>query len=207
MNYEKIYSQMVERAKSRILVGYQEKHHIIPKCMGGNNESENIVALTAEEHYLVHLLLVRIYPDNIKLVYAANRMACNNRKKYSIARKWYSNTTRGLKKSGPHKKAISEAKKQNIEFCGQWYRGWDELKTKTGVTRHLYLKYGDRPELLMMVGKRSIWQKPKGIDEQMKRNISETRRKTALGRTWYNNGEKEFFLRSNPKNLQKGRLK
>ena len=30
MNYQKIYSQIIERAKNRQLEGYKEKHHILP---------------------------------------------------------------------------------------------------------------------------------------------------------------------------------
>jgi hypothetical protein len=39
--------------------------------MGGGNDSENIVALTAEEHYVAHQLLAKMYPTNPGLVSAA----------------------------------------------------------------------------------------------------------------------------------------
>jgi hypothetical protein len=65
MDYQRIYNQIIERAKSRQLSEYIEKHHIIPKCMGGSNKKENIVELTAREHFIVHWLLSRIYPDHI----------------------------------------------------------------------------------------------------------------------------------------------
>lgn len=72
MNYLVIYNSLINRAKLRKTVyGYSEKHHVIPKCLGGSNEPENIVVLTAEEHYLAHQLLVRIHPDEPKILYAA----------------------------------------------------------------------------------------------------------------------------------------
>jgi hypothetical protein len=40
--------------------GYFEKHHVIPKCLGGSNDPSNIVHLTAREHFICHLLLVKI---------------------------------------------------------------------------------------------------------------------------------------------------
>jgi hypothetical protein len=46
--------------------------------MGGNNSKDNLVYLTAEEHYVAHQLLVKIYPDNHKLIYAANMMCTNS---------------------------------------------------------------------------------------------------------------------------------
>lgn len=73
MNYKKHYDVLIERSKNRTLTGYTEKHHILPKCMGGTDANHNIVSLTPEEHYVAHQLLVKIY--NIpSLVYAANMM-------------------------------------------------------------------------------------------------------------------------------------
>jgi len=41
--------------------GYVERHHITPRCMGGCDTHENIVALTAREHFIAHALLARIH--------------------------------------------------------------------------------------------------------------------------------------------------
>jgi hypothetical protein len=82
MNYQKIYDQLIDRGKSRVLENcYFETHHIVPRCMGGNDEKENLIDLLPEEHFIVHLLLVKIYPDESKLIYAANMMS--NFKKYT----------------------------------------------------------------------------------------------------------------------------
>lgn len=72
MNYQRIYGQIVDRAKTRVLEKeiYREKHHIIPKCLGGSDDKENLVELTAREHFLCHWLLARIYPNNSKIRYA-----------------------------------------------------------------------------------------------------------------------------------------
>ena len=83
MDYKRIYNQLIERAKTRTLEGYKEKHHIIPKCLGGNNSKENLVELTAREHFLCHLLLIEIYPRNIELIYAVSMMShIKNRKEF-----------------------------------------------------------------------------------------------------------------------------
>lgn len=67
MNYQAIYNNLIERGKSRTLEGYCEKHHITPRCMGGNDNPENLVKLTAREHFIAHRLLTKIYPSNNKL--------------------------------------------------------------------------------------------------------------------------------------------
>jgi hypothetical protein len=73
MNYIKIYNNLIERAKNRNIIGYCEKHHILPKCLGGLNLN-NIVKLTAREHFIAHMLLCRIYLNNKKLLYSLWRL-------------------------------------------------------------------------------------------------------------------------------------
>ena len=77
MNYQKLYDSIVTRAKSRELQGFKERHHIVPKCMGGDDSSDNIAELTAKEHFLCHKLLVFIHPSNIGLWHAYNMMSVN----------------------------------------------------------------------------------------------------------------------------------
>jgi hypothetical protein len=76
MNYPLIYKSLIEsRVISPTPSSYYEKHHIIPKSHGGLNSSENIVKLTAREHYLAHWLLSKIYPNCHKMLNAFSIMA------------------------------------------------------------------------------------------------------------------------------------
>lgn len=81
MDYLKIYNSIVERGKNRIITGYTETHHIIPKCIGGTDDTWNLVKLTAREHFICHLLLCEIYPKNSKLRFALWNM-CNVKRDY-----------------------------------------------------------------------------------------------------------------------------
>ena len=74
MNYTRIYNALINRAKSRDLNEYYEKHHIVPRCLGGSDDITNLVKLTPEEHYLAHQLLVKMYPESNSLIYAATMM-------------------------------------------------------------------------------------------------------------------------------------
>jgi hypothetical protein len=78
MNYIKLYEKIIDNAecqnriKTKNGIKY-EKHHIIPKSLGGKNNSGNLVLLTPKEHYLCHKLLVEIYkntPYSNKMYYA-----------------------------------------------------------------------------------------------------------------------------------------
>lgn len=82
MNYKKIYDSLMssrmeikELRKGEKKIGkYFERHHITPVCMGADSSrklsSDNIVLLTAKEHFIAHLILAEIYPDNYEIVYA-----------------------------------------------------------------------------------------------------------------------------------------
>jgi hypothetical protein len=74
MNYLEIYNKLVRKAQARSVDSYTERHHIIPRCIGGTDDKENIVRFTPEEHFLAHQLLVKIYPNEPKLVLAVRYM-------------------------------------------------------------------------------------------------------------------------------------
>lgn len=80
MNYKNHYDRLIEKAKARDkLNGYYECHHIVPKCLGGSDDFSNLVYLTAEEHYVAHQLLVKIYPNVYAISYSALLMTRSTR--------------------------------------------------------------------------------------------------------------------------------
>lgn len=79
MNYSHHYNQLIKNANKRNTDVYTESHHIIPRCMGGSDEKTNLVNLTPEEHYVAHQLLIKIYPENRKLIYAAVMMCVSSK--------------------------------------------------------------------------------------------------------------------------------
>ena len=64
--YTRWYYNIIQQAQSRILPPdvYVEKHHIIPKSLGGNNTKLNIAKLTPREHFVCHLLLTKMTDGN-----------------------------------------------------------------------------------------------------------------------------------------------
>lgn len=74
MNYSLHYTKLIERSRLRVLDDYTERHHIVPRCLGGTDDKSNIAVLTAEEHFVAHQLLVKMYPGNRDLIYAAQMM-------------------------------------------------------------------------------------------------------------------------------------
>ncbi len=74
MDYKKIYDNLIKDAlKNPKKDLYKETHHIIPKCMGGTNDKNNLVKLTARQHFIAHWLLYKIYKTS-NLVHAWHSM-------------------------------------------------------------------------------------------------------------------------------------
>ena len=119
MNYQRHYDLLIERAIARVLSGYAEVHHVIPSCLGGSDGKVNLVQLTAEEHYVAHQLLIKIYPDNKKLAYAAQAMTSGNafqsmsgrakNKLFGWVRTRYAEAQKGRVKSAEERANIAEA--------------------------------------------------------------------------------------------------
>jgi len=82
MNYQNIYNNLILKAQSRASSRIQASqlfplvhgHHIIPKCMGGPDINSNIVYFTPREHFIAHVLLIKIYPNHFGLLQAIKLM-------------------------------------------------------------------------------------------------------------------------------------
>lgn len=85
MNYKQIYRNIVVRGQTNRNLPYTEKHHIIPKCKGGADDEANLTYLSAREHYICHLLLTRMHPEDEKLKYAFWCMVSMNNRKYKVS--------------------------------------------------------------------------------------------------------------------------
>ncbi|AVO22872.1 homing endonuclease [Erwinia phage vB_EamM-Bue1] len=86
MNYLHVHDKLIMRSQKRELPAsvYIERHHIIPKSMGGSNLVENIAVLTAREHFIVHKLLARAFPEN--KLYKMGFQLIVNRSKHTRSR-------------------------------------------------------------------------------------------------------------------------
>lgn len=120
--YSKWYDSIISHARTHVncrTTGRYEKHHIIPKSMGGTDDSDNLVKLTPREHFICHLLLIKMTDGRnlFKMVAALNLMVNNTNKrlgrvkvtnrKYDASR-FYKIVTF----SEEHRRKISEAAKK-----------------------------------------------------------------------------------------------
>ena len=77
MKYDDFISNILN-TRGRFACGeeYHERHHIVPRCLGGTDDKENLIDLYAREHFEAHRLLALENPENNGLIYAWHRMSC-----------------------------------------------------------------------------------------------------------------------------------
>lgn len=150
MNYKNIYNKLIYKAQQRNFNDVTENHHIIPRCLGGSDEISNLVNLTPEEHYLAHQLLVKIYPNEPKLVFAANMMTVGrpNNKVYGwLKRKYYENLSNQFSENNSQYGTMwitngSENKKiKKVDTIPEgWYKGRKVKQNKQITKKCLFCK-------------------------------------------------------------------
>lgn len=72
------YKKFIEFYQNNLPEGFVERHHIIPKCMGGSNDKSNLVLLPVRAHFIAHYLLHKAYPENASLAHSFAMMGVNN---------------------------------------------------------------------------------------------------------------------------------
>ncbi len=142
MNYQWHYDRLISTRKEREMEKgkHYEKHHILPRSMGGSDDESNLVYLTAREHFLAHWFLWRIH-RNRKMALAFSMMKRSNSKQsritssraYEEIRSALSETNKGNKYGKGHTKTMSEEwKRKHSEFMkGRFIKDKNSFYGKT----------------------------------------------------------------------------
>ena len=139
MNYKKLYDSIVSKAKTRPIPEVKEIHHIVPRACGGLNNKENLVALTPKEHFVCHLLLVKIYINtsySAKMQRAAFMMVrhgSKNSRVYQAIKEAHVANLRAQTISENQKQAISRSNRGNKARLGM--KNSEEHKQKISAGR------------------------------------------------------------------------
>lgn len=154
MNYQKIYDLICIRGKEKRQLDYSETHHIIPKCMGGSDNGDNLTVLTAKEHFIVHLLLTKLYKGNKSIQYAYCMLSVKNKYQHRIVTSKHYEASRLIrskimkennpmkkdevvrKMSDTRKKLFSEGKLPNpMDFAEARKKVSENMKVNNPMTR------------------------------------------------------------------------
>ena len=191
MNYEKIYNNLIQKRKLNEIKKFRkndpnyiycETHHIIPRSCHGTNDKDNLINLLPKEHYIAHLLLLKIYekkygknhPYFKNMVYAL--MLLSNRrikykstntfmeftipaKQYEKIRNLYATQKKGQKPWNKGKKGIFSAEllKQMVKNHKDMHGKNNGMYGKRGILCPTYgMKRSDKTKKLMSQNRRGI---------------------------------------------------
>lgn len=137
MNYKQIHDNIINKAKSDNRIKskelYYERHHIIPKCLNGDNNKSNLVLLLPKEHYVIHKLLVELYPNNKSLWYAVHRMTFSknfkNKRSYRISSREYERLrikNSKLTSEARLGKPLTKEHKEKVSIAGMGRKAWNK---------------------------------------------------------------------------------
>lgn len=164
MNYQRIYDQLIQkRVNSPITEGYKERHHIIPRSCGGSNKKSNLVDLTAREHFIAHLLLVKIYQNTefkysmIKAFYMMKPKSTSHKERIVNSR-WYEI----FRKEHSIAMSVLQSGENNSQFGKIWIYN-DEMKVAKRVPADEEIPQG------WSRGRSSIFKLCKGCNKKFKR--------------------------------------
>lgn len=213
MNYQKIYDNICKRGQERVLSKeiYAERHHIIPKCMGGSNDKSNLTILTAREHFICHWLLSEIYPTNSGLAYTfllfnnpkkGSKRYISNSKIYAYAKLRMSESLKGSKKP---ERSAEHKEKLRIAQTGKKYS--DESRKKMSESHKGQPGPGKGKHRSEETCKK-ISEKNKGRQSSQKDRVLsvEQRLKMSLAFTGIPKGPMSKSHKKNLSNANKGRI-
>ena len=233
MNYKWHYDRLIEtRKKQEVFNGYYENHHIVMKSMGGSDDPENLVMLTPREHFLAHWLLWRIHRNRQSaFAFAAfkyffigknhkNRPLVTCSRGYAEAREAYSlmksHSMKGVLNSNRSKIVIQMDMDEN--YIKEWPSA-KEAQRQLGISHITSCCRGERAwaggykwKYMNGIIKKSKPYKKRETSTISNYNLTDVNRKkisdAASNRKWYNNGERDFFLKpfDNKDGLYIGRL-
>lgn len=117
--------------------GYKERHHIVPKCMGGTDDEQNLIDLTAREHFIAHKLLCEDNPSHrglAKAWFMMCTMQSDNQERINITAEEYADIKEHLSKT-----KVTDITKKKISDANKGKPAWNKGLTKETDDR--ILKY------------------------------------------------------------------
>jgi len=132
MDYKKIYNQIIDNRKQNSLDEneYGEWHHIVPKCLGGSDDNDNLVRLSAREHFICHALLAEMYEYGTNEWYKMNH-AFMMMKSEGIGQSRYFNSRlyEAKRKDFSEVMSKSQSGKNNSQYRKIWIYNIDKEKS------------------------------------------------------------------------------
>ena len=143
--YLNIYNRIIAKAKQEVRKKkqgiYYENHHILPRSLGGSNNKDNMVLLTAREHYLCHQLIFKHYYSSkelsncYKMAVAFHRLSTNTKNKMNS--KLYEKAKQVISKSmtGKDNPMFGDTRRRGTKVTDP---NWIANMKKAGIRSRIY---------------------------------------------------------------------
>jgi hypothetical protein len=137
--YTSLYYRIIAHRRANPLEAnlYGELHHVIPKSMGGSNDHDNLIKLSAREHFICHVLLTKmtagpdLYKMKTALIAMCNlRSRWNRRHEFSFNSRLFEKAKTGLVFSDEHRRKISEAAVRQFQDPTQRLKASENAKKR-----------------------------------------------------------------------------
>lgn len=194
--YTSTYFKIVERAKNRTTDEYTEKHHIIPECFykirkrkgpagileGDANAKTNLVRLTAREHFICHILLIKMTKGiwRHKMILGATGMkrSTNNQSRYINSRLYevvrkecqtiFSNLNLGRKHSTETRSKVSAAGRGRIQSEETKHKRSNTMLAKFRTSERL----AEKERIAELKSLSPKYKKPDGFGEKISKALT-----------------------------------
>ena len=153
--YTRIYYMLMNKRNSSDklsrLDGYCEFHHIIPKSLGGTNDTGNLVLLTAREHFIAHLLLTKMVmaKNRTKMCWALHRItysSLTNERFNGRMYEWYRKRHSDFMKTDHPSKTPSWVQKVSDAVHSHWEN--NDIR-RSNTSKRMSQTWKEQPEILL----------------------------------------------------------
>jgi hypothetical protein len=110
----------------------KHKHHIIPRCLGGNDSIENLVILNVEDHIQAHIKMSKIFEDgtdgnihNLRSARVLNKNSVRTKEELELIRMSYVGENNPFYGKTHSEENIQKLRERNKEVFGD--KTYDEI--------------------------------------------------------------------------------
>ena len=130
MNYYEIYFNLIHKHgfEAKPPGGYYERHHILPKSLGGDDQPGNLVYLSGRAHFLAHWILYKL-TGTTEMARAFYGMCDSKRKpeRYRPNSRAYQSAKEAFSRDN-HMRSTVHRMRAADNAAMQWANNYDEMR-------------------------------------------------------------------------------
>lgn len=130
------YTRFIDSLRGQSVDGYAEVHHIVPRSLGGSDDADNLIQLTARQHFIAHWMLARAMGGSAARAFFMmsnfGKYGQVNSATYEIARQEYAEQVSKQLKKRPNVPLFTDSHREKLRQAKLGRKLSDETKRKVG---------------------------------------------------------------------------